>query len=273
MTDFGSDPPRSSSPLPPPPPNLSPPPGYVGGGYQPPPPPGYMAYAGPGNANAGTLRSVGRLSNALVVLMIVFVPLQLLSLASVFTLRDKARQYLAGDITSRQFTDAQANVGILAGLLIIPIAVLTIILMYRMADNLRMLGRSDATWKPGWAIGGWFCPPFAVYAIPWLMFRELWKGSDPQIAPHDPSWKSGPVSPLINVWWVLYGLVPLVGFATSAGFVTSFNNFSTRKLAERLDEFWAINAALAAVLAICGVVYLLMIRQLSARHMAATRET
>lgn len=272
MTDFGSDPPRSSSPLPPPPPNLSPPPGYASAQYAP-PPPGYTAYAGPGDATTGSLRSIGGLSKALGILMMVFVPLQLLSVASVFTLRDKARQYLAGDITSKDFTDAQANVGILAGLLIIPIAVLTIILMYRMADNLRMLGRSDVTWKPGWAIAGWFCPPFAVYAIPWLMFRELWKGSNPQIEPHDPSWKTSAVSPLVNVWWVLYGLVPLAGFATSAGFVTSFNNFNTRKLAERLDEFWAINATLAVVLAICGVVYLVMIRQLSARHMATTRET
>ena len=271
MTDFGSDPPRST-PLPPPPPNLSPPPGSAGG-YHAPPPPGYTAYGAPNDATVGSLRKIGGLSKALVILMMVFVPLQLLSVASVFTVRDKAREYLAGDITARQFTDSQANVGILAGLLIIPIAVLTILIMYRMADNLRAIGRTGATWKPGWGIAGWFCPPFAVYAIPWLMFRELWKGSDPQIPPHDPSWKRGPVAPIVTVWWVLYGLVPLAGFATSAGFVTSFNNFSTRKLAQRIDDFWAINAVLAAVLAVCGVVYLVMIRQLSARHMATTHET
>lgn len=271
MTDFGSDPPRSTPPLPPPP-NLSPPPGYAGG-YHAPPPPGYSTYAGPGNATIGSLRKIGGLSKALGILMMVFVPLQLLSVASVFTMRDKAREYLAGDITARQFTDSQANLGILAGLLIIPIAVLTILIMYRMADNLRSIGRTRATWKPGWAIAGWFCPPFAIYAIPWLMFRELWKGSNPQIEPHDPSWKSSAVSPIVNVWWVLYGLVPLAGFATSAGFVAGFNNFSTRRLAQRIDDYWAINAALAAVLAICGVVYLVMIRQLSARHKATTRET
>ena len=69
------------------------------------------------------------------------------------------------------------TLGSLVGLLVIPIAVLTIIWMFRMAGNLRQLGRTGATWAPGWAIGGWFCPPCAIYAIPWLMFRELWRGS------------------------------------------------------------------------------------------------
>ena len=50
--------------------------------------------------------------------------------------------------------------------------------MYRMAANHRALQR-NGTWAPGWAIGGWFLPPGGLYIIPFLMFRELWKASDP----------------------------------------------------------------------------------------------
>jgi Domain of unknown function (DUF4328) len=237
------------------------------------PPPGYVAYGGTGAAMSDSFSKVGGLSKALGILLMIFIPLQVLGVFSLFSVRDKAREFLNGEISEKKFTDAtQANVGSLAGLLIIPIAVLTIMVMFRMAKNLRVLGRTNATWKPGWGIAGWFCPPCAVYAIPWLMLRELWKGSDANVAPNDPSWKAGSVSPLVNVWWVLYGLVPLVGLATSAGFISSINNFEAEEVAERFDDYLAINVVLALVQVVAAVVYLLLIRQLSARHMGATRE-
>ena len=62
-----------------------------------------------------------------------------------------------------------------------------------MAANLRKLGRPGQTWAPGWGIASWFVPPCFVYAVPWLMFKELWRGSDPGVPPGDPSWKQRPV--------------------------------------------------------------------------------
>ncbi|MGD9999468.1 MAG: DUF4328 domain-containing protein [Ilumatobacteraceae bacterium] len=267
--DQPSEPFRTPPPAPPPPPpNLSPPP-YVT------PPPGYVAYGDPGSAMSGTFSRIGGVSKALVILLIIFVPLQLLGIVSAFDIRNKARDYLAGEITKKKFEEAtQANLGSLASILVIPIAVLTIILMFRMAKNLQALGRTDATWKPGWAIGGWFTPPCAIYAIPWLMFRELWRGSDSEAAPYDPSWKTRPVSPLINVWWVLFGLVPIVGFATAGGFFygSLSNGFDAEDVAQRLDDYFVVNILLAVVQAVAAVVYLVFLRQLVARHMRATRE-
>jgi uncharacterized membrane protein len=239
------------------------------------PPPGYVAYGGPGAAMGGSFERIGGVSKALGILLIVFIPLQLLGVVSLFRIRDKARDFLADRITEKEFNDAsRANLGSLASLIIIPIAVLTIILMFRMARNLQQLGRQNATWKPGWAIGGWFCPPCAIYAIPWLMFRELWRGSDPEVAPGDPNWKSRPVTPLANVWWVLYGLVPLIGVVTLGGiYVGSVGNgFDAHDVAERLDDYFAVNVVLALVQVVTAIVYLMFIRELSGRHMRSTRE-
>jgi hypothetical protein len=234
------------------------------------PPP---AYTGATGYAQQPFQRVGSIARVIGILLMIFVPLQLIGILGLFQLRDKAEQFLRGDISESTFNDAtRTNIGSFAGVLVIPIAVLTMILMYRMAKNLQQLGRGDATWSPGWAIGGWFCPPCAVYAIPWLMFRELWKGSDPTLAPGDPTWKSRPVPMLFNVWWVLYGLVPLLGLVTSAGVVSNISNVDTADLAERVDDYLVVNVALAFVSAIAGVVYLLMIRQLADRHMQATGE-
>ena len=246
--------------FPPPPPNLTPPPGYV--------------HYGSSDAPASrSFQRVGGVAKALGILLMIYIPLQLLAIAATIRLSGRAKDYLNGEISESEFRDAtRLNAGGLSGLLIIPIAVLTMILMYRMAQNLRTLGRSGQTWSPGWAIGGWFCPPLVVYAIPWLMFRELWKGSDPDIAPSDHSWKQAPVSPLVNAWWVLYGLVPLIGIATAAGVFANIVNASLDDLAERIDDYLVINSLLGVASVAAAIVYLLMVRQLSQRHMRSTRE-
>lgn len=238
-----------------------------------PPNVGPPRYSGSTGYDPQPFQRIGSLARATGILLMIFIPLQLLAIVGLFQLRDKARQYLEGDISETAFNDAnRTNLGSLAGFLVIPIAVLTIILMFRMSKNLQVLGRTGATWSPGWAIGGWFCPPCAVYAIPWLMFRELWKGSDPNVPAGDPSWKSGSVPMLFNVWWVLYGLVPLVGLVTSAGVLSNISNLDSADLAERFDDFLAVNVALAFVSAVSAVVYLLMIRQLTERHLQAIGE-
>jgi ABC-type Fe3+ transport system permease subunit len=244
--------------MPPPPPDMAPPtfplPRYEAHDHQP-------------------FQRVGPVTRWIGILLMIFIPLQLLAIVGLFQLRDKARDYLNEEISEDAFNDAnRTNLGSLAGFLIIPIAVLTIVMMFRMAKNLQALGRTDATWSPGWAIGGWFCPPCAVYVIPWLMFRELWKGSDPSVPPGDPSWKSGSVPATFNVWWVLYGLVPLVGLVTSAGVLSNISNLDSADLAERFDDFLAVNVVLAFVSAVSAVVYLLMIRQLAERHLQAIGE-
>ena len=158
--------------------------------------------------------------------------------------------------------------------MVIPIAVLTMIWMFRMAANLRKLGRTGQTWAPGWGIGAWFVPPCVVYAVPWLMFKELWKGSDPTIAPGDPAWKQAPVSPLVTVWWVLYGLVPLLGVLLGRGHrrATARRDDHARRSPSDSSDFSAVNIFFAVVGMVATFVYLRLVRDLSARHMQSTRE-
>jgi hypothetical protein len=182
---------------PPPPPNMTPPPGYV-------------PYGGYGAVTPG-VQKIGGLIKALVILLVILIPAQIVGVLTSLSTIDKAKKYLDSNGTT-DFDTAQNPLSSLGSLLIIPIAVLTMIVMYKMANNLKALGRTDATWAPGWAIGGWFVPPCVLYVVPWLMFRELWKGSDPDVAPGDPNVEAGTrrTGDRERSGGSLYGLLPLV---------------------------------------------------------------
>lgn len=236
-------------------------------------PPGYVPYGGGPQQPAGTFRSVGGVAKALNVLLAIYIPLQAVGLVTSYQLAGTASDYLDGRISEREFEDAaNVNVGSLSGLLVIPIAVLTIIVMFRMAKNLQLLGRTGQRWTPGWAIGGWFCPPLVLYVIPWLMLRELWQGSEPATGPWDPRWKENHVSPLINVWWVLYGLVPLIGIATAAGMFANIRRTTVEDLAQRIEDYRVVNTILGLATVAAAIVFMVLMRQLAQRHMARTGE-
>ena len=248
------------SSMPPPPPPMSPPPGYV-------------AYGGPG-ASAGAFQGIRSISKAMVVLLWIYLPLQILSILDQIRLARQARRFLDGTITEQAFKDTvQVNPSSIIGLMVVPIAVLTMIWMFRMAANLRKIGRPGQTWGPGWGVASWFVPPCIIYAVPWLMFKELWRGSDPDRAPGDPGWKQGDVPPVITLWWVLYGLVPLLGFFSAAGVAGQLRSgMPMRTLAERFRDYATANIVLAVVGMATTYVYIRLVQQLSGRHMLATRE-
>ena len=237
------------------------------------PPPGYVAYGGPG-AYSGAFQGIARVTKAMVVLLWIYLPLQLLSIVDLLRLRRQATRFLNGDQTEQRFKDAvRVNASSLTGLMTIPIAVLTMIWMFRMAANLRKLGRPGQTWAPGWGIGAWFVPPCIIYAVPWLMFKELWRGSDPAIPQGDPAWKRAPVPSLVTVWWVMYGLVPLLGVFSAAGVAGQLRaGVNTHTLAQRFRDFGAINIVFTVIGMATTLIYMRLVRDLSARHMQATRE-
>ena len=236
------------------------------------PPPGYVAYGGPGAA--GAFQGIRSISKAMVVLLWIYLPLQLIAIFDQARLARQARKFLNNEISEQKFRDSvQVNASSVIGLVVIPIAVLTMIWMFRMSANLRKIGRPGQTWKPGWGIASWFVPPCIVYAVPWLMFKELWKGSDPNWAPGDPGWKQGEVAPVITLWWVLYGLVPLLGIFSAAGVTAQLRaGMTMRTLAERFRDFAGVNIVFAVVGMATTYVYIRLVGQLSGRHMLATRE-
>ena len=266
MSDFPEPPPsglpRPTGPPPPPPP--------AG------PPPGYVAYGDRGSVNRRVQRT-GGLSKALVILLAIYIPLSLLNVVGTVQLAHKARQFVNGEISSASFRDAsQFNIGSLVQYLVLAIAPITIVWMYRMAQNVRVIGRQGLRFAPGWAIGSWFAPPCILYVVPWLMFRELWKASDPDIGPSDDGWRESKVSPIVEVWWVLYGLVPIAALFSNVGLISQLRNSNgdsaLRTLAKRLDSHVALNVLIALAGTAAAVAYLLLVRGLSARHRQATGE-
>ena len=85
-----------------------------------------------------------------------------------------------GGLSDDEFRDAIGPlnaVQLIVGLATLATFIVTIIWMYRIATNVRAFQRRT-TWSPLFAIFGWMLPPFVLYVIPFLMFRELWKASD-----------------------------------------------------------------------------------------------
>ena len=174
---------------------------------------------------------------------------------------DNARAFLDGTLSEREFVRGLAGpmlVGVIGGL-VIPLAALVVIIvwMHRMAKNLAALDR-PGTWTQGWAVGGWFLPPFILFIIPFLMLRELWKRSARR------SDVGASVSPWITIWWVLFGPMALV-VIVAQGFGFGLRGSATdiaSSLAEGQQSPWP--SLVVRVLA--AGAFVMMARQLTARH-------
>jgi hypothetical protein len=75
---------------------------------------------------------------------------------------------------------------VFTGLLVAPAA--TAVWMHNAYRNLPALGVGGLTWSPGWAAGAWFVP-IANLFVPYLVARELWRGS------------SGGRRSFLALWW------------------------------------------------------------------------
>ena len=247
-----------SESIPPPPSDLSPPPGYV-------------AFDGNEFAKGG-IRRVRGLGLAIMILMAVYALASLLNLAVVGSLKDASEDFLAGSITADDFDDELAtsafggllsSVGLLAGI------VVSIIWLYRIVSNHRVLGRA-VFWVPLWAIFGWFLPPF-LFVIPFLILIESWKASDPESPPGTDGWKRGAVAPVLIGWFAVFGLA-----RTAATFLTGspFDQFSRdrEKLAERFADH-AAGVSIQAVVEFLGAAaWAAVVWTLTKRHTRLTGE-
>lgn len=219
------------------------------------------------------MHRVGGLGRATSILVGIGALLAVASVLAQQSAKSDAELLLADEISTEEFVERTLPyllTSLLQGIAVLASAVITIIWMYRVAANHRALNRGT-TWAPGWAIGGWFAPPL-VYVIPFLMLREMWKASDPDV-PVGNDWKSGSASPLIAVWFILYSVVPIVLlFVSSASGFSSFGA-SERDLAEQITSeqtsaFVAAAVTLAGAAAFIGVV-----RGITDRHRRLTGET
>jgi hypothetical protein len=251
------------SSMPPPPPPMSPPPGYV-------------AYGGPDDQSGGTFRRIGGLTKALVTLNVIGIVASALSVLVQLTLRGDARDYRNGAITSTAFADKLGPylaVSALAGSIALAALIVQIIWVYRMAGNLRVLRRPKQSFAPGATIAINILGGCTLGILPYFMWRELWKGSDPAAPAGDPGWKQRPVGQIVHIWLAatLLTVVASIGLGVGSA-VTRINRGSNATLAKQLDSQFGF-VVLAGVFGIVtAVVFLALIRQLASRHMQSTRE-
>jgi lysylphosphatidylglycerol synthetase-like protein (DUF2156 family) len=188
------------------------------------------------------------------------------------TSRADAHAYLNGELSDSQFISAvtpYALVTFIQSVSVLATVVLVIVWMYRIAANLRKLGRRG-TWGPGWAIGGWFLPPM-LYIIPLLMFRELWHGSDPS-TPLDANWRSKRFHPVIIAWFALYSVAPLVMLVRTGDQSLASIGGAERELAEHIAGS-STSTWITAAIGVAGAgAFIALCRMLTARHQRLTGE-
>ena len=229
MSDAGSPPP------PPPPPNLTPPPGYEG-------------YT-PNLSEALPLRRVGGLRTAILVLLGVYVLGAVVSLAATPAVTDAADEYLDGVIDEDEFLDGWPSTGSPD---CSPSAPRSPSSCSRSSGSIA----SSPTIAPSVAAArglragpsaGGSSRPSSVYAIPMLVLRESWKASDPTVPTGDERWRQSPVNPVVYVWWVLYGLAPIVFIAAGVTFQTGNLSQDSEDLADSLRDSAALTVAQGVV--------------------------
>jgi hypothetical protein len=219
------------------------------------------------------LKRIGALRTAILVLLVVFAIGTVIQIVGIPGVVDSAKDLQAGSISDDEFLDDLAAYNLSGGLTLasqIALIVLTMIWLFRVAKNHQTLGR-QLTWGPGWAIGGWFLPPI-LYVIPFLMLRESWKASDPDVPPFDARWKSGSDTPLLWLWGVLYILVPVVFIAVGVGQQFGAMTSDAEDLADFFDDRLGLLVAQSVASILAAVAWGLLVRALSDRHIRLTGE-
>jgi hypothetical protein len=231
--------------LPPPPPATAP-------AFGPPP-------SGPAYGTAPLPQGIGRLAKAIVTLLSLYVASIVVGTALSVLSRDDARDFAAGLTDEDTFLEAIAPSVLfdtVSGALSIALAVVVIIWLYRVASNQRHL--TGTRWSPGWAIGGWFCPP-VLFVIPLLVLRELWRSITPQSKPT-----------VLWIWWVTYGLVPalLIPFGVSSAL--NGLNADTADLARSIDEQFLSKMASNIASVIAAACFIVVVRSLTSAQQRRT---
>ncbi len=193
-------------------------------------------------------------------------------------LRSDAEDLLAGRISDSEFNDqlvSSSAFSALSFVATIAAMVLVMIWMYRIAANLRAFGITT-TWHPLFAIFGWFLPPVVLYVIPFLMLREQWTKSTPSAVAGQPGSDGDKQSdsPVLWVWWLAFGIWPLIALFLSAGtLVGSFSDTGAEAVAENLLDTNQTFTMIGSVVGlIAAIAWILFVRQLTTRHRSLTSE-
>lgn len=235
-------------------------------------PPGYAAYT-PTRWGEGLSR-VQSLSTWISILLVITVIGSVASIPLALRVSDAAEDYLAGGISDDEFRD-EINSNMFGGAIVsavgIALVVLSIVWLYRIVRNHRAFGR-QLRWGPGWAIGGWFLPPFVLYIIPLLVLRESWQASDPESPAGSTTWKQNSADDArLWGWWLLYGLSPILFLVVGVSQVTTIGR-GLDDIAEVYVDQRGFVIAQSIVTIAAAVAWFLVVRTLTGRHTQLTEE-
>ena len=218
------------------------------------------------------LKRVGGIARAAAILVAAAGVLSAGSVAATRLVIDDAEAYLDDRLGQDEFLEAAAPYALLSFLqavVLLASAVVVIIWMHRVASNLRMLHRGT-TWGPGWAIGGWFAPPF-LYVIPFLALREMWKASDPGV-PVGGEWRSRPVSPILVAWFIVFGPIQAALQITQLDDMFAGFGAGEDTLAEQITGDLTLPVVAAAADVVAAFLFVLLVHRLTSRHRRLTGE-
>ena len=235
-------------------------------------PPGYTPYE-PGMLIGRGAERLAGLARAIQILLVIVLVMNAISAVMIIAFRSRFADFVDGSVPEADVEAAISTIGligIVAGGCQIALVVCVMVWMWRAARNLRVAGRTDATWAPGWAVGGWFCPP-CIFVIPWLMLQELWKGSaSATTASGRRTWRENPGLPLIPLWWALYGIGGIL--VASVQFGSRGASTDVDDLAEFYDSAAVWTLVSTAITIAAGICFIVIVRRLTARQRALTGE-
>lgn len=218
------------------------------------------------------LKRVGGIGRAASIVVAATGALSIVTVAMTRLVVDDAEAFLDDEIDRAEFLEAATPYALLSFLQAVSLlaaAIVVIVWMHRIARNLRTLHRGT-TWGPGWAVGGWFAPPF-IYVIPFLALREMWKASDPAV-PIGGEWRSGAVTPVITAWFIVFGPVQAALQLAQLGDTFAGLGGSEEVLAEQITGNPTLPVVAAVSDVVAAVLFVVLARQLTARHRRLTGE-
>jgi hypothetical protein len=238
------------------------------------PPPGYTGYDA-GRARGPAAPILG-LTKWLAGLLVASIVAGLASIAIQAGVRSDARDFLDGEISSAEFDDNLAtylSIGLLAGALGIALLVVLCIWTFRIGKNMRdSLSRQGMTFSnPGATIAINILGGFTLGILNYLMWREIWSGSDPDSPAGDIGWKKRAVAVIVHAWFAVTLIAAVVGLAAGVRSLAGGFGRNSENIAEQLDNVGTFLIAPLLSL-VSSALMVLIVRQVAARHAALTGE-
>jgi serine/threonine-protein kinase len=135
--------------------------------------------------------------------------------------------------------------------------------------NLPALGARRLRFRPWWAVGAWLLPVFSLFR-PKQVLNDIWRASDPDLAPDQAAtWRGRPVAELLGWWWLAFVASVLVRSITTAAVHAAADFMLLGLLPEQLDRFQAsagMQVVADLLTVVCGLLALRVVRRTTTRQ-------